>query len=182
MSVIFQLLSSGLVLATIFVGAWDCNTSHLDGSCDSLLVYHLGMGKDSFIKFGVNSLSACELASVDRSKCWNLGVAVSYISLSICGLVSAVYGVIVTIYKIKGKKHDIFNFLLAVRITHWIYIAGIGTWVVLTGAFLHPLSLGWCPYVLLGNALIIGYIIGVHLRYWNNRLDMARIMNDLLAQ
>lgn len=63
------------------------------------------------------------------------------------------------------------------RIAHWIYLTGILTWIVFTGAIAHFFSLGWCPYVLLVNALLLGYIIGAHLRYWSNKLEMARIVN-----
>lgn len=90
------------MLLTFFIGAWDCSTSDVDQKCDTLLTYHLGQGDDGYIQFGVNSLSACELASVDRSKCWNLGIAVSYVSIAISGLVYGVYGVLATILKIKG--------------------------------------------------------------------------------
>ena len=94
-----------IVIFTIFIGAWDCSTSDLDQQCDTLLTYHLGQGENSYIQFGVNSLSACELASVDRSKCWNLGIAVSYTSIAISGLAYGAYGALVTILKIRGVQH-----------------------------------------------------------------------------
>ena len=82
-----------------------------------------------------------------------------------------------TVQKIKGWEYECLNFLLAVRITHWIYLTGVLAWFFFSYAFLTPLELGWVPYTLFCNALVVGYLLGVHIRYWINRIDKARIID-----
>ena len=176
-----QGFSMFLVILTMFVGAWDCNSVDRDHYCDWLLIYHLGQGQSEQIKFGVNSLSACEQAALDQSKCWNIGVAVAYICLATGGLFYGAFGFAATLQRLCSWKCELLAFPLAVRIAHWIYLTAIISWLVFTGAILHFFSLGWCPYLLLVNPIALGTITALHHRYWYDRLERQRLVNALLA-
>ncbi len=58
-NVVIQILSSALVLITIFVGSWDCSTDGLK-YCDTMLEYHVGMGNNESVSFSYTTAQNCE--------------------------------------------------------------------------------------------------------------------------
>ena len=97
------------------------------------------------------------------------------------GVGYAVFGMLATLKRIKHWRTDWLNFLLAVRIAYWIYLVAVLIWFFFSSAFLTPTQLGWVPYTLFANAVVIGTGVALHLRVWVNKLEKARIIEELLT-
>lgn len=86
-----------LVILTVFIGAWDCSTSNPENLCDTLLTYHLEETQSKTLSFGWLSKSECEMGSTSTSKCWKLGMGVSYFCIAFGGFFYALYGMLATV-------------------------------------------------------------------------------------
>ena len=133
------------------------------------------------VSFGFDEAHNCELTEESSSKCWKLAAGVTYICMAASGVGYAVFGMLATLKRIKHWRTDWLNFLLAVRIAYWIYLVAVLIWFFFSSAFLTPTQLGWVPYTLFANAVVIGTGVALHLRVWVNKLEKARIIEEVLT-